>query len=93
MKSKLANTFGYVSVLCSVSFWVLLVLDRIPGFPMKGIDLSANYWAAIWGVAVLLALVAAAIGSRRWAWAALIPIANIALLIVLVNLQEWWAVG
>ena len=82
-----ANAFGYASLICSLSFWVLLSLHYIPGFP-KGIDLSFNYWVAIWAVAIVLALVAAARGSARWALAVLVPLVSFFLLIVLVNLRE-----
>ena len=87
MNSKsLANAFGYASLICSLSFWALLVLRLVPSFPK--IDLSFNYWVAIWAVAVVLALVAAARGSGRWALAALLPLATFFLLIVLVHLRE-----
>ena len=82
-----ANVFGYAILICSLAFWVLLGLHYIPGFP-KGVDLSFNYWVAIWVVAIVLALVAAARGSGRWALAALLPLVSFFLLIVLVNLRE-----
>ncbi len=54
-----ANAFGYASLICSLSFWVLLALRLIPGFPR--IDFSFNYWLAIWTVGLVLAFVAAAL--------------------------------
>jgi len=82
-----ANGFGIASLVCSLSFWVLLGLSYIPGFP-KSLDLSFNYWVAIWFAAIILALIAAARGNRRWAWAALLPLATFFFLIIFVNLRE-----
>lgn len=81
-----ANAFGYASLVCSLSFWVLLALRLIPGFPR--IDFSFNYWLAIWAVGIVLAFVAAARGSGRWAWAALLPLAGFFVVIVLIHLRE-----
>ena len=87
MNSKAsANAFGYASLICSLSFWVLLALRLIPGFPR--IDLSFNYWLAIWTLGLVLAFVAAAIGSGRWAWAVLLPLGSFFLVIVLIHLRE-----
>ena len=46
-------------------------MTNIPGF-RTGIDLSFDYWLAIWTVGSALAFVAVARGSRRWAWAGLL---------------------
>jgi len=87
MNSKTsANAFGYASLICSLSFWVLLALRLIPGFPR--IDFSFNYWLAIWTVGLVLAFVAAALGSGRRAWAVLLPLGSFFLVIVLVHLRE-----
>jgi hypothetical protein len=82
-----ANAFGYASLLCSLSFWILLALRLIvPGFPK--IDLSFIYWLVIWTVGLVLAFVAAAHGSKRWAWAALLPLGSFFLVTVLIHLME-----
>lgn len=81
-----ANAFGYASLICSLSFWVLLALRLIPGFPR--IDLSFNYWLAIWTVGLVLAFVAASRGSVRWAWAVLLPLGSFFLVIALIHLRE-----
>lgn len=78
-----ASAFGYGSLACSLSFWVLLALRSIPGFP-KDIDLRYGYWLVIWGLAALLAFAAAARGSRRWALAALVPLATFFAVIVIL---------
>jgi hypothetical protein len=85
-RKVVANFIGWISVLCSVAFWVLLALLAVIGSPKA--DLAFGQWALVWGVALVLAIVAAAIGSRRWALAALLPVFNFLSLFVLVNLQE-----
>jgi len=84
---NVANGVGVASLACSLSFWLLLPLSYIPGFP-KYIDLPLNYWAAIWLLGIILALTAAALGSRRWAFAAFVPVVTFFLLIVFINLRE-----
>ena len=81
------NIFGYASLVCSLAFRVLLALHHIPGFP-KRVDLPFGYWVAIWSVGIVLAIVAAARGSRRWALAALLPLANFVMIFVLIGLSE-----
>ena len=87
MSSKRATALGYGSFACSLSFWVLLGLRYIPGFPNK-IDLSSSYWLAIWALAILLAFFAAMSGSRRWALAALVPLATFLFVIVILFARE-----
>jgi hypothetical protein len=81
-----ASAFGYASLVCSLSFWVLLALRLIPGFPR--IDLSFNYWLAIWTVDLVLAFVAAVRDSGKWIWAVLLPLGSFFLVIVLIHLRE-----
>jgi len=89
-QSKIAaNLCGIGSLACSLSFWLVLALRFVPAFP-KSIDLSFSYWVAIWLIAVILALIAATLGSRRWALAALLPAVTLFLAIVLINLGEPW---
>jgi hypothetical protein len=83
-----ASILGYASLACSLAFWVLYALHLIPGFP-KRIDLTFSYWAAIWVVAIILALLAAtARRSWRWAVAALLPVANFLIIFLLIGLSE-----
>jgi hypothetical protein len=51
-----ASILGCASLACSLAFWVLLALHRIPSFP-KSVDLIFSYWIAIWIVGLVLALV------------------------------------
>jgi glucan phosphoethanolaminetransferase (alkaline phosphatase superfamily) len=66
---------------------VLLALHHVPGFP-QSIDLRFNYWLVVWAAAIVLAVVAAVRSSRRWALAALLPLANFAMIVVLIGLSE-----
>jgi len=86
-RKTIATIFGTASLVCSLSFWPVLVLSYITRFP-KYLDLPFNSWAAIWALAVILALVAAALGSRRWVIAALIPLVTFLMIIVFINLRE-----
>lgn len=81
-----ANVFGYASLVCSFSFWIFLTLRIIPKFPK--IDLPFNYWLAIWAIGVVLAVIASARGSRRWAWAILAPLGSFFLVTILIHLME-----
>lgn len=80
----LANTMGWTSIVCSLLFWVLVIVRWVvPSFPLP--DVSVNYFAAIWALAIVLAVVAAVKGSSRWALAALLPLLTFFLVILLVG--------
>lgn len=86
MRTK-RSIFGYASLTCSLAFWVLLALHLIPGFPRR-IDLPFGGWVAIWVVAIVLALVASVRSSRRWAWAALLPVMNFVMILISIGISE-----
>jgi hypothetical protein len=46
-------------------------------------------WIFLWGMGFLLALVAAGVGSRRWALAALLALASAGIAYWLVSGIEW----
>ncbi|MDR3715183.1 MAG: hypothetical protein P4L51_20405, partial [Puia sp.] len=62
----LANIFGCLSVACSAMIWMLLGLRMTIRHFFQGIDLSISGWMLVWGFGLLLALIAARLGSRRW---------------------------
>jgi hypothetical protein len=65
MKIKFsANHFAYASLVCSLSFWLGLILSYVPGAPR--LDLPGVRWLAIMGVGVVLAGVAAVLRSKLW---------------------------
>jgi hypothetical protein len=86
-KSAIGNLVGSLSVLGSISFWILFVLRTFLG--LHKIDPTIGQFAAIWIGAVVLALLASLIGSKRWAYAALLPLVNFLFAILVINLMEW----
>jgi hypothetical protein len=61
---RLANTFAYLSLLCSISFLVEGALSRVHGVP--GQNLTGFQWFKIMAVAVVLAVTSFALGSKLW---------------------------
>jgi hypothetical protein len=81
-----SNKLGIFSVILSLSFWALLAVSYIPGAPK--IDLSFSGWVIIWILALVLAFIAAARGSGKWALAALLPVLNFFAIIILFHASE-----
>ena len=73
-----ANALGYTSLALSLSFWILGPLSYMLHSPQMGLSFGqwSLMWAAIWLIAFALAVAAAVRGSRRWAIAAFLPLAN-----------------
>jgi hypothetical protein len=65
---------GFMSLGCSSFFWATILLRFIVKVPH--FELSFYFFLGQWALAVVLALVAAVLGSSRWAYAALLPIFN-----------------
>ena len=67
-----------MSLICSLSFWMWLVLSMIGVMPNLKIPFNygAVLWLLTWIMAVVLAFKAAARGSRKWRLAALLPVVN-----------------
>jgi hypothetical protein len=61
-----ANHFAYASLVCSLSFWLGLVLSYVPGAPR--LNFSGTWWLAIMGVGTALAVVAAVLNFERRVW-------------------------
>ena len=81
----LGNLIGCLSISCSLLFWVLLVCERFIGhFPLLP-DLNFNGWVVIWAFGLLFALVATALGSKRWLFAAMLPVITFFSTIAIVN--------
>jgi hypothetical protein len=73
-KAHWAKLCGFASLGCSSFFWVAFLLRLIVTVPR--FDFSFYFFLGQWALAVVLALVAATLGSNRWAYAALLPILN-----------------
>ncbi len=58
-----ANHFAYASLVCSLSFWLGLILSYVPGAPR--LNFSGVWWLAIMGVGVALAIVAAVLNFGK----------------------------
>ena len=61
-----SKTLGYASLICSLSFWVWLVLGMVGVMPNLGISFNygAVLWLLLWIMAVVLAFKATARGWR-----------------------------
>lgn len=73
-KEHWSRLCGFTSLACSLFFWVGLLLRLLVAIPH--FDFSFYFFLGQWALAVVLALVASALGSHRWAYAALLPILN-----------------
>lgn len=78
-RKQIASVIGSVGLFCSLVFWLLLCMGNATGHfdrerLMKGLDALFLVWVWIWPVSLLLALVAAGMGSRRWYFATLLPV-------------------
>ena len=63
---SLANLFAYASIGCALSFWLGLILSRVP-FVAGPINLiSPFWWLAIEGVGIALAGFATVARSKLW---------------------------
>jgi hypothetical protein len=88
MKNRrlLALVIGLASIACSSTVWVALMLRHLPHAVYW--NLSAGTSLLLWGLGIALAGIAAWVGSRKWAWAALLPALSVVLFFVLVNVLE-----
>jgi hypothetical protein len=67
MTSKVsANQFAYASLVCSLSFWLGLILSYVPGAPR--LNFPGVLWLAIMGAGVALAVVAAVLNFEKKLW-------------------------
>ena len=74
---------------CS-KFGFVLDFVWLRAFPnLAKLDLTFNQFVVTWFGAIILALFAALTGSRRWAYAGLLPVINFFFAIVVLNLLEW----
>jgi len=73
-KNDWSEVCGFMSLGCSSFFWAAHLLRFLGIAPH--LALSFYFYLGQWVLAVVLALIAAALSSYRWAYAALLPIFN-----------------
>ena len=86
LKKPSSKIFGWASIVSSLIPWAAVCLSFVPGF--SKLDLSATQIACFLAVGVVLAFVAAARGSGRWAFVALFDLCAVFFLVFILNLRE-----
>jgi hypothetical protein len=61
-----SNLFACASLICSLSFWLALILSRFPRAP--AINVSGVLWLKILGGGIVLAVVAAVLNFEKKLW-------------------------
>jgi hypothetical protein len=85
-KEPSAKMFGWASIVSSLIPWIGVGLSFT--LRLTRLDLTATQITGFLGAGALLAFIAAARGSRRWAFVALFDLATFFLLVVALNLRE-----
>lgn len=86
----IANIIGWLGILCSLAFWGwILIFSHLPvhqrGAWMR-FDLGvSNVWPALWVAGFLLPMLAAVIGSKRWIFAAAVPVISCAAAVMILS--------
>lgn len=85
-----ANGLGSLGIVCSLAFWMWYFVFANLSFHQREAwmrhDLGvSNLWPALWVAGLLLPIVAAVVGSRRWFFAAILPVVSCAAAIVFVS--------
>jgi hypothetical protein len=73
-KQDWSEVCGFMSLGFSSFFWIERLLQLVVAIPH--FEFSFYFFLAQWILAAALALIAAALGSPRWAYAVLLPILN-----------------
>ena len=81
-----AKIIGFVAILCSLTFWVEVAVTTIIGHTPFWLDVGFKGWFVGWALGVLLALLAAWLGSRRWAFVILLPV--ISFFVAVTNISK-----
>jgi hypothetical protein len=81
MLESLGASFAYVSLICSLSFWLSLVLNYFARAATT--SLSGNRWLAIQGTGILFAAIAAVLNFEKRVWVFAIGLALVTFLFVI----------
>ena len=73
-KNDWSEVCGFMSLGCSSFFWAAHLFRFLGTAPPVAV--SFYFYLGQWVLAVVLALIAAVLGSYRWVYAALLPIFN-----------------
>jgi hypothetical protein len=68
-----ANVVGSAGILCSFAFWVEVCVAKIVGYTPGWLDMGVIGWLTGWMLGIVLAVTAVALGSRKWAYATILP--------------------
>jgi hypothetical protein len=60
------NHFAYASLVCSLLFWLGLILSYAPVAPRLINSIPGGWWLVIEGAGIALAAVAAVLQSKLW---------------------------
>jgi hypothetical protein len=88
---RIANGIGWLGVACSLAFWVWVPIYAVLPFHQRGDWMKlglgeSNIWPALWLTGFLLSFVAAIVGSRKWAFAAFVPVISCAAAIAFLSM-------
>jgi len=85
-----ANITGWLGLLCSLTYWAWLAI--LPHLPLHQrtqwmrFDLGvSNLWPALWLAGFFLALLSALVGSKRWIFAAIVPVVSCAAAVMVLS--------
>jgi hypothetical protein len=73
-RTTLANVVGCAAVACSCSFWIEFCVTKLVGHTPLWLNIGLVGWVLGLVLGIILAFTAAALGSRRWAFAAVLPL-------------------
>jgi len=86
----MANLTGWLGIICSLAFWVwLCIVTHLPFHQRSAwmrFDLGvSSVWPALWLAGFFLAFLSAMIGSRRWLFAAIVPVLSCGAAVILLS--------
>jgi len=89
-----AKRVGLTSIVCSLAFWLYASIFLFTPFGHKAdweaqVMVAFHVWIALWGLGFLLGLIAAALGSRAWLFAALLAPASCGAALWLASGIQW----
>ncbi len=86
----IANLIGWLGIICSLAFWVWVWILPHLSLHQREVwmrfDLGvSNVWPALWLAGFLLPFASAIIGSRRWIFAAIVPVVSCAAAVICLS--------